>query len=786
MKETTQVIPVRSKHDAEDNTQSIEDTSSDNFQQEDARKVAFFGSIKMWLILIISVIVLLTVFILSAIWLSSFIPSVVEYSKELRDFEFDNIVAFVKQTIREVKMTSETGKHLMMKTLDFSNRDQIEVLIYQFLKQQWTYLKGLVVTNHIGDNEGRSSTPDIQLGFFDLTILINAGNAHPGKPTITNSFIDASQPQYTFITMVNSIELPQPDLKGNKFKYYLGTDLSAETISQYLAHVTLKLSGSKSFIIEMATQYIIANDNSNARVAVVNSDGSVTRQTYLKIDNDERVSSIAKVLASELGTELDTIGCGNKSLITSATDYISVYRLCTDTDVDWLFVLAVPQWNYISSIVIAVVCATLGACIIISAGVITSVIISVKLVKPFYNLIDLFESVSHMDLDNLVINDSKFTEVKHLQNHFKTMTDRIKLYRAFIPSHLLSQLDQGGDQVDAKKKAHENDSISMASSHKSSQRSSRLDSKQSSLSRSHASSSHRRYSNDLDIFSLHLDRKKLSIVAIHIEGLNRLFSEISAGDCVDLLKDFFDHLGLVCRTSNGYLGNFENDLISISFNASSNQSKHSEKAAAACVQLMEKLNTTKSKKWPNQFKKKPHLIEIVTFRFAICVQESLCGNLGSNDFKNFTVISSAKFNLESMLDVASKLNLNIVLSDRVFANLEEHYQMRYVYTKELIPDSHYSSPFIQHKENERAQIEPTHIYELGESLNVGMDEWMYELQEKEKKAKWTKYNQACKLFFSNQFEEARELFREFHEQNNDVAAELMIKKCSTTTPISEL
>ena len=170
------------------------------------------------------------------------------------------------------------------------------------------------------------------------------------------------------------------------------------------------------------------------------------------------------------------------------------------------------------------------------------------------------------------------------------------------------------------------------------------------------------------------------------------------------------------------MGNFENDLISISFNASSNQSKHSEKAAAACVQLMEKLNTTKSKKWPNQIlKKKPHLIEIVKFRFAICVQESLCGNLGSNDFKNFTVISSAKFNLESMLDVASKLNLNIVLSDRVFANLEEHYQMRYVYTKELIPDSHYSSPFIQHKENERAPIEPTHIYELGESLHVGMD-----------------------------------------------------------------
>ena len=76
------------------------------------------------------------------------------------------------------------------------------------------------------------------------------------------------------------------------------------------------------------------DDNSNARVAVVNSDGSVTRQTYLKIDNDERVSSIARILEKNYGTSLN-IKCNTKYLITSATDYISVYRLCTDTDVDW-------------------------------------------------------------------------------------------------------------------------------------------------------------------------------------------------------------------------------------------------------------------------------------------------------------------------------------------------------------------------------------------------------------------------------------------------------------------
>ena len=54
---------------------------------------------------------------------------------------------------------------------------------------------------------------------------------------------------------------------------------------------------------------------------------------------------------------------------------------------------------------------------------------------------------------------------------------------------------------------------------------------------------------------------------------------------------------------------------------------------------------------------------------------------------------------------------------------------------------------------------------------------MYELQEKEKKSKWTKYNHACKLFFSSQFEEAHELFSECFDQKHDLAAEHMIKQC---------
>lgn len=105
----------------------------------------------------------------------------------------------------------------------------------------------------------RSSIPDIQLGFFDLTVMITTGNTHPNKATMSLSFIDASQPQYTFITMYNSMPLTQPDPKGNKFKYYLAIDMSAETISQYLANATSKITGSKSFIIEMATQYMIAS-----------------------------------------------------------------------------------------------------------------------------------------------------------------------------------------------------------------------------------------------------------------------------------------------------------------------------------------------------------------------------------------------------------------------------------------------------------------------------------------------------------------------------------------------
>ncbi|KAG2394285.1 hypothetical protein C9374_004049 [Naegleria lovaniensis] len=761
--DSSKIVPVTgNKRGKEENDNDTSDLASTEMDSPD--KIQFFGSIKFWLITIVSSILFISIIGLSGIWLGSLLPSVFEYSDKTRELEFEGIISYTKQALREVEMISETMKHQLMVTADLSNYDYIEKIMFPYIKTVWQFHKGLVVTVHIGDNMGRqygymdwggkptlfnittvdqkmyycqdfytldyckrNSTPNFELGFFDLTILINQGNTHPGKPSITLSFIDATTPQYTFITMVNSIALPSPDSKGNKFKYYLGTDMSSESFSNYLAAVTKRIAGSKSMIIETETLYIIGNDNPEAKVAKFNPDGSLIRQTYQKIDNDPVAAQVASNLYSVLGTNIKQIPCNTGDSYSFSGETISVYRLCTNTSIDWLMVLSVPKWNYIGSFVIGAMVALVGVVLLTVLGFSVAALISVKMTKPFHQLIEYFESVAHMDLDHLNISESKFSEVKLLQKHFLNMIARIKLYRAFIPAHLLQQLDnnnnnnngnqdmnrnhtEGGDDS-ASSDRHGSKSSFMHESGRSlmngtERNLSHLSSANSRKSHQNHHHSHKKkYNNGVDMFSLYLERKTITLVSVHIQGFDNLLREISPTECVELLKDCFDHLNGQSRALGGHLGNFENDCISIAFNASTCQQKHQEKAALICTVLKEKLQTIKEKKWSNShhLKKKPYLLDEVKFIMAVCTQDSLCGNVGSNESKNFTVISSARFNLDQLIETAKRLEVSTVVTEKVFDSLESSYLLRYIDTKELQTDHSYSSPHMEPATTSQAQ-----------------------------------------------------------------------------------
>lgn len=70
-----------------------------------------------------------------------------------------------------------------------------------------------------------------------------------------------------------------------------------------------------------------------------------------------------------------------------------------------------------------------------------------------------------------------------------------------------------------------------------------------------------------------------------------------------------------------------------------------------------------SNKWVNQ--------GIIDFRFALISQKGYCGNIGTSEVKNFTILSSAKSNLLRMIQVANQMNINMICSRSIQETIQK-------------------------------------------------------------------------------------------------------------------
>lgn len=127
------------------------------------------------------------------------------------------------------------------------------------------------------------------------------------------------------------------------------------------------------------------------------------RKTILTL-NDSRTLDVASFVFAHAHENISNFECNQIQTFENSFDYISVYRMCTETNLDWIFVMAIPKWNYLGSIVIGVVASIGGALMIIFLSILLSIAISMKIVKPFYNLIDQFTAISRMDSKELTLN----------------------------------------------------------------------------------------------------------------------------------------------------------------------------------------------------------------------------------------------------------------------------------------------------------------------------------------------------------------------------------------------
>ncbi|KAG2387490.1 hypothetical protein C9374_001084 [Naegleria lovaniensis] len=696
---------------SQDISSSISGDNSESVHHSESSKFLCCFSIKYILITLIVGLIVMSVLILSAIWVSCFSTTVSEMSHSIRDKDFSRMVTYTDETLKRVAFFMSMFKGQLLndyKTMD----DTLVNHIYKAYKSLMKYESMLTFALFLGEYHGntlgmtqlgnnfvllnltygknqsfyicrdfynndycnRNSTPDLVRSAFTNQAPSETANNNPGKTLFAPSFTDPTHPDVTFLTLMSSFELSAPLGNGQRVSHAIGYSMSTKFLSLFLVEMTKSIAGSHTFIIEVETNYIIASDQQNEKSV----SGSARKMIG---DMNEAIKRVGLQVYSEFNNNLRNIQCNNRHVITLTDQFILVHRLCNENGIDWMFVLSVPQWNYISNMVLAIIAAVVSACIIGLVSTVTAVVFSLRIVNPFHQLIQSFELVSNMQLDHLNLKKSRLTEVTQLQLHFTEMVKRIKLYRAFIPSHLLAQLesDDGNGEVAPNTNAESQEL-----------------SRKSSSSMAHSSKRLSSQKTHLDRFSLYSEKRMVSAVMLHLDGLNEWWSGMSGTEIVSLLSDVFEAINQQTRSMSAQMGAFDSDSQFIFFNAANELKKHQEKALTFCDSLRSKLLQIKTQKWVSTHSNSrplglnSQLLTPLSFRMAVTCQECICGNLGTREFKSFQVVGSIQSNLESMMQVANTLNIPIIISHQIEKHCNEKYQMRFVQYQDLFVENYYS------------------------------------------------------------------------------------------------
>ena len=404
--------------------------------------------------------------------------------------------------------------------------------------------------------------------------------------------------------------------------------------------------------------------------------------------------------------KLTSIPCNEMASFPLDSNYVSLVRVCTAQDLDWTLILAVPQWFYLGQMIIAIVVALLLSVFIVSIGGISGAVFSVRIIKPFYDLVVMFASVANMDLDSIHVKNSFFSEVSTIQTSFVFLVERLRLYRAFLPPHLLQELDKKGVENLPTNEKHNDDQQSsnaeLASRTSFMSKSSRP-SRQ--VSKTEESMMSLKNTQSISKFDLGLECRDISILGFKFH----LCENLNSNEIIQISSEVFTLLEQTTKTSKGQIGNFENGFITMSWNSASDCSSHISKAISTAETLIKKSEELK-KRWSNR---------TIIFSTTIDSQKSMTGNVGTKNYKSFTIMGPINGNIQYMADLASRYGVSILVTKRVRDEIEKQYQNRFITNAELATFD--KNNFVFGISYDKFGKDNIAVYEIGERNDVAMD-----------------------------------------------------------------
>mmetsp|Transcript_7912 Transcript_7912/g.11737 ORF Transcript_7912/g.11737 Transcript_7912/m.11737 type:complete len:887 (+) Transcript_7912:186-2846(+) len=814
---------------------SKSETSEDNkdnysYQKKDPPLGAFRS---IWCTIVFLVILMSTSIILvTVLWIVNFAISVSQLSTGIRTATFNGLSTYV-QTQMKIPQAISAG------LIGFVEGDLLDDggsvgdkydEVYDFLWKSYSLglseLEDFYNLDYVSTENNRlqyvyfSGSPEEvffhRVSWEDITNSKYSKyqvNINTGKLTFVENVVESQNEAALYTNYRNSVlqeaqntyiwKKPYLDCVTTDSVCTLFIELQYNVFNQTLWRGTIKSSvGGKGL-----SQFLSKNIRTDAVAFIldVNDYGSGASNTYIASSVASTSNDLADLEKGKHSPELFTVSNYPNELIKSigaevvkrpaltsgsldsfvvGTHDVDVFDFTNAGGLKWKVVHALPTTAFIQApLIIGIITGIISLIITILAltcGILTSVMIA----RPLMRLILEMSYVQKMKLDRInTTRLSYFNEIRQIQKAFYYMTDKLKEYKAFLPSNLLPSnvetektplLAKSKDKTMVKSMGNDASFASLGQADEADSEVGSILSYQSSninainqakkkggfLNRFNGSFAGSIASTVATArFNRQIEQKAVSTLHLQIAGFDRIVTRgFSPRDFVEQHGTLLDDIISIAGRQKGSICDFDSSGFVLGFNTTIPSKDHPTKACQTAILIRRKLELL-NKSWLESAKDEIHL------HMGITTGECFVGNIGSSQSKKPAVFGEPYEVASSFSTLCADLGVDVVIDEetdkRIPHTNKEMYQTRPL---DLI---------------RIPKISTTTTYmaiQLLDHLKFEGDEWMYEMQNLARMKKYEPCVEAFQAFQRGDIEESLKIIAKYQESHPEEDEQLVRMK----------
>lgn len=623
-----------------------------------------------------------------------------------------------------------------------------------------------------------------------------AENAYdnPSRPKWSSSYVDPGYPGSVFLSLTVSI------VKDGEFHAFTTVDVTTKSLSNLLSNETNEVPGSVAFVIEKSSGYLICSSITGLDVFEETDDGGVLRHT-VDTYGSRVVRTIGQSLKDKYGddysgltgelADFNQAESVETSVMIDGTTYVVQIGMRFGFGLEWIIISATPLTYYLAMFFVIFGVATGMA---ISISIITmsiALMYSILIIRPFLSFSKSMVLVEDMRLDEVQKGSSFFTEVASLQQYFHLLVERMKVYRAFVPQHLLQTLDEQLDNdVAMESRANKTE---MASKDQ-----------QETLSQRSETSASGRTSTSINTmrFEIGLDLLPSVMLLVRLENFFDLLSNVffTKREVIELHGQVVEIVQRAALQHRGEVTSFGDMDITVVWSLqqqSRDIHRLAERAISATEQILDQVMLLNKRNQVSTTRREPTYssgpdsgmtegdpVLHAKVTATIASGDTYIGNLGTKTLRHRTVEGPVLERIKNIAKLHTICGTRIIVSDGVRQIVESAWVVRPI----LYPYRHHGAlNNMKALDEESNQIlnqewlsrlmdktDSVSAFELGPNKKVDMDEWMYELEQHKKLTVWDSYTDSVTILTAQgNIHQARRVMAEYLQDNpSDIVAQV--------------